>query len=378
MFRAPSLRLGRLFGIPIEVNITWLIVFVLVASTLSLSYYPAAFPDRPVFVDVASGVITALLFFVSIVFHEMSHSLVARAGGIRVEKVTLFVFGGVAEMRDEPTTPGREFVMAIAGPAASILLAAAFGLAAVVMHAWGVSNVWWAPFEYLAIINLSVALFNMLPGFPLDGGRVLRSILWKATGSQLTATRWASGSGQVIGYSLIAIAVFGVLRGNLNLIWIGLVGWFISMLADSSYRQQAVREALHGFSVGDVATREVDFVTGDISVERLVLDHFVAGPHTRYPVVVDGQIVGLVTLDDAKRVGRAEWATTVVADIATTTLKDLVVEEGDSADRLLDHFSRPEAPGALIVRRDGRLGGIVTRSDVTARLRRHGRESEGS
>jgi Zn-dependent protease len=370
--------LGRLFGIPIEVNITWLIVFVLVASTLSISYYPAAFPDRPVFVDVLSGVITALLFFVSIVLHEMSHSLVARAGGIRIEKVTLFVFGGVAQMNDEPATPGREFVMAVAGPAASVLLAAIFGFSAVVMHTLGVSDVWWAPFEYLAIINLSVALFNMLPGFPLDGGRVLRAALWKATGNQLTATRWASGSGQVIGYSLVAIAVFGVLRGSLNLIWLGLVGWFISMLADSAYRQQAVRSALHGFSVGDVATRDVDFVPGDISVERLVLDHFVAGPHTRYPVVVEGQIVGLVTLDGAKGVDRAEWVKTTVADIASTTLKDLVVEESDPADRLLDRFSRPGAPGALIVRSDGRLGGIVTRSDVTARLRRHGWESEGS
>ncbi len=365
--------MGKILGIPLEVNVTWLVVFVLVATSLSFSYYPSAFPDRPVFVDVASGIVTALLFFVSIVFHEISHSLVARAGGIRIDKVTLFMFGGVAQMRDEPATPGREFVMAIAGPLASVLLSALFAASAVVMHFAGVSNVWWGPFEYLAIINLSVALFNMLPGFPLDGGRVLRAALWKITGDQLRATRWASAMGQFIGYSLVALAVFGVLQGNLDLIWLGLVGWFISVLADSAYRQQAMRDALHRQTVSSIASPNVMVVPGDITVERLVFDHFVEGPHTRYPVASRGEVIGLVTLDAAKAIPRARWASTRVEAITRTDLAALVVDADGPADGLLDRFSR-DAPGALIVKRDGHLAGIVTRADITAHLRRTGQE----
>lgn len=373
MFGAPSARMGRIFGIPVEVNATWLVVFVLVAMSLSFNYYPSAFPGRPLSVDVASGIITALLFFVSIIFHETSHALVARAGGIQIEKVTLFMFGGVAQMRDEPATPGREFVMAIAGPLASVLLSALFAVIAVIMYFTGVSNVFWGPFEYLAVINVSVALFNMLPGFPLDGGRVLRAALWKVTGDLLRATRWASAMGQFIGYSLIALSVFGVLRGSLNMIWLGLVGWFISVLADSAYRQQAMRGALHKRTIASIASPNVMVVPGDITVEQLVFDHFVGGPHTRYPVVKRGEVIGLVTLDAAKSIPRDQWASTSVESITWKDLASLVVDADWTAEGLLDRFL-PGSPGALVVKRDGRLAGIVTRADLTKHLRRAGLE----
>jgi len=188
VFNLPSLKLGRIFGIPVEINPTWLIIFVLVAASLSLSYFPALF-DWPTWVSVANGIVTAVLFFASIVIHEMSHSLVARAGGIRIRKVTLFLFGGVAQMEEEPSGPGREFLMAIAGPGASLLLAAVFYVVHAALRSSGVSDMLWAPVEYLALINLSVALFNLLPGFPLDGGRVLRAALWGITGDVLKIGR---------------------------------------------------------------------------------------------------------------------------------------------------------------------------------------------
>lgn len=371
MFDAPSFRMGRLFGIPVEVNVTWFVIFALVAMSLSFSYFPSAFPEWSLGVNLASGIITALLFFVSIVFHEMSHSLVARAGGIKVDKVTLFLFGGVAQMEEDPSTPGREFLMAIAGPAASIFLAVVFASAAVIMHQIGVSDYWWGPAEYLGVINVAVALFNMLPGFPLDGGRVLRALLWKIKGDKLWATRWASNSGQVIGYALVAFAVFGVLQGALNMIWMGLVGWFIAVLADTAYRQQLARSTLHRHSVGSLASKDVMVVPGDITVERLVFDYFVGGPHTRYPVVVDGSVVGLVTLDAAKAIPRKNWASTIVEEITAKDLSALVVESDELADKLLDRF-RKGTPSALIVKKNGYLAGIVTRADIVAYLNRLG------
>jgi len=373
MFETYSIRMGRIFGIPIEVNITWIVVFILVAASLSFSYFPSAFPGRPVGINLASGIITALLFFVSIVIHEMSHSLVARAGGVRVEKVTLFLFGGVAQMEDDPSTPGREFIVAIAGPAASLFLAIGFGTVAVTMASLAVSDVYWAPFQYLGVINVAVAVFNMLPGFPLDGGRVLRALLWRVSGNQLWATLWASRAGQLLGFSLIAIAVFGVAQGSLNLIWMGLVGWFIAMLADSAYKQQMLRDTLQREDVLSVASRTVLVAPADITVEKLIFEYFVEGPHTRYPVVEGETVIGLVTLDDAKRVPRSQWPKTLVAAITNTDLSALVIEASEPADKLLSRM-RKDSSSALIVKQNGHLAGIITRADMTAYLNRSGFE----
>ncbi len=369
MFNLPSLRLGRLFGIPLEINPTWLIIFVLVATSLSFAYFPGEFPDRAPAVNVLSGIITALLFFASIVAHELSHSLVARTGGIKVEKVTLFMFGGVAQMEEEPTSPVREFVMALAGPLASFVLAALFYLGYVVFAAAGISDVVWAPFQYLAFINFFVALFNLLPGFPLDGGRVLRAILWGITGDQLKATLWASRAGQFIGYTMVALAVLGVLGGSLDLIWFGLIGWFIAMIAEGSYRQQLLKATLEGVRVGSVMSPDPVIAPGAITLDRLAEEYFLGGRHSRYPVEVGGSVVGLVSLSDVKRVPRDEWATTTVDEVTDRDLARLLVDESAPAESVFSRLSATE-PGALLVVRDGRLVGIITRADLVSRIRR--------
>lgn len=361
-----SIGIGRVFGIPLEIDPTWLVVFVLVVASLSFSYFPAAFPNRGPVVDVLSGIVTALLFFASIIAHELSHSLVARAGGIRVQRVTLFVFGGVAQMSEEPHGPGAEFLMAIAGPGMSLLLSALFGVGSLWLRVLHVSDLWWAPLEYLALINLSLAIFNLLPGFPLDGGRVLRSLLWAMTGDLLKATRWASGAGQVVGWGLVTAALVGILRGSLELVWLGLVGWFIASIARASYREQAVRSGMHRVRVGDIMTPSPVTVPGEISVNRFVHEYLLAGDHTRYPVMLDGRIIGLVTLDDVKRLPNGVWETTRVADITNADINSLVVPADDPSDVLLDRFSAVPA-GALLVAHDGRLVGIVTRADVMHR-----------
>lgn len=369
MFNLPSVRVGRFFGIPIELNVSWFIVFVLVAVLLSFNYFPSLFPGRPLVVDITSGVITALLFFVSVVLHELTHSLVARAGGIRIAKITLFVFGGVAQMDEEPRTPGREAVMAAAGPAMSLLLAGVFWFATVGLKATGASNVLWAPVEYLAMINLAVAIFNLMPGFPLDGGRVLRAAVWGVTGDLLRATRYASMAGQGIGYVLVALSVWGILvLQQFGFVWLGLIGWFIAGIARNSYQQQVMASRLADFTVGSVMSSPPVVVPGDLTLEQLAHDYFLGQRHSRYPVREGDRIVGLITLAEAKSIPRDRWGSTRVLDVADRDMSRLAVSPQQPLQDVLPLLG-PEEPGALLAMADGRIEGIVTRSDVIQRLR---------
>lgn len=365
MFSFPSLRLGRLFGIPLEIDVSWLVIFALVTLSLSTSYFPAIpqAAGAPTWLLVVVGMVSSILFFASVVAHELCHSLVARAEGGTVDKITLFIFGGVAQIDEEPRTPGKEFLMAAAGPAMSLLLALAcyFGFVWVATAAgpWWV----WAPLQYLSAINLFVGFFNLLPGFPLDGGRVFRSILWAITGDVVKATRWASRSGQLIGWSMVAFAVFGVLQGRTGLIWFGLIGWFIATLAGRAYEQEVVRSRLADVRVSAIMAPSPEYVQGDQSLDQFVNEHLLGRPHSRYPVMHEGAIVGLVTLPDVKSVDRSDWPFTRVLDIADQRLEHLVVDREATVESILPRLAG-DRPGALLVVGDGRLVGLVTRSDV--------------
>lgn len=365
MFDVPSIRVGRVFGIPIEVNASWLVIFALVTLSLATTYYPSV-PEAEgssAALFTVLGAVTSLLFFISVLAHELSHSLVARAEGGGVHKITLFLFGGVAQMDEEPRTPAKEFLMAAAGPGMSLVLAALFFIGFTVATLRGLPWWLWAPLRYLSAINLALGVFNLLPGFPLDGGRVLRSILWAATGDLLKATRWASRSGQFIGWLMVAIAINGVLGGRTDLIWFGLVGWFIASLAGASYRQQVVESKIGGVTVGDIMTPSPEFVDGSLMVDQLVQGYFLGAKHTRYPVIFEGAIVGLVTLAQVKSVDRADWPFVRTVDITDRDLKGLVIESSVSARELMARLAG-DRPGALLVVAEGRLVGIVTRADL--------------
>jgi Zn-dependent protease len=369
VFDIPSIRIGRVFGIPIEVNFSWFIIFALLAFSLSTVVFPSLEESSgapPVLLTIV-GMATALLFFASILAHELSHSLVAKAEGADVDRITLFIFGGVAQIDEEPRTPLREFLMAAAGPGMSLLIAAACSLgyaaASVRELPWWI----WAPLQYLAGINLLVALFNLLPGFPLDGGRVLRSVLWGIMKDLNKATRWASRSGQFIGWTMVFFAVTGVLQGRSDFIWFGLVGWFISSLAGQAYRQQELRAQTEGVKVASIMSPSPEYVSGEISLEQLVQRHFLGGKHSRYPVMVEGSIVGTVSLPDVKRVPREDWPLIRTLDVTERDLSQLVVSHDDAVSSVLGRLSG-DRPGALLVVRDGHLAGIVTRADVIALL----------
>jgi Zn-dependent protease len=315
------------------------------------------------------GALTSLLFFASIIAHELTHSLVTRAEGGRVDKITLFIFGGVAQITDEPRTPGREFFMAASGPAMSVLIAVVSYLAYVLMKGNGVSWWAWSPLWYLAYINLVVGVFNLLPGYPLDGGRVLRSILWAITGDVGKATRWAARSGQAIGWFLVALAAFDLLGGHTELVWFGLLGLFIAWLAGSAYRQQELQSRMAGVSVGDIMTPSPEYVSGDSTIQGFVNDHILGRRHSRYPVMAGGAIVGLVSLPDIKSVPREDWPVRRVIDVTNQDLAALAAPADTPAEAVLPKLAG-DAPGALLVVRDGRLAGIITRADVLDFLNR--------
>jgi Zn-dependent protease/predicted transcriptional regulator len=373
MFGLPSVRLGRPFGIPLEVDASWFFVFFLVASTLTLSYFPAALPEQASTLYVALGLVTALAFFGSLVLHELAHSLVARAGGLKITKVTLFLFGGVSQMEEEPRSPGHEFLLAIAGPATSVVLGlAALGIRALLI-AQEAPDLVWLPFEYLGMINIALAAFNLLPGFPLDGGRVLRALLWGITKDMLKATRWASRSGQAIGMTLIAIAVLGVLRGTFDLVWFAVMGWFLSTMSATAYQQQLLRTALAKVPLRQVMSAPAVLAPGNLSLEEMAHTYFLGGRHTRYPVVENDHVVGLIDLARANEIPREQWATTTVAEVAARDLAGIVAGPEASIDSVLSRLE-PDGPGAILVVEGRRLAGIVTRSDVIKYIRESGRQ----
>ncbi|PKQ36702.1 MAG: site-2 protease family protein [Actinobacteria bacterium HGW-Actinobacteria-1] len=363
VFGLRSFTIGRFFGIPLEVNSSWFLVFFLVAYTLSTSYLPAAMPGQPSSVHVFIALAMTAAFFASIVLHEFAHSLVARAGGLKISRITLFVFGGVSQMEDEPTGPGLEFLMAFAGPAMSLVLSAVCFGAMALMRSAHVTSTLLIPVQYLAYINLSVAVFNLLPGFPLDGGRVLRSILWALTGDMLKATRWASRMGQLLGYALIAIAVVGVLNGSLDLIWFAVMGWFLSTLAGAAYQQQLLKVRLSEVPLSAVMSSPVAFVSSDTTLEEMAHSYFLGGRHSRYPVVSEGKVIGLIELQAMRDMPRDEWASKTVGEAAHTDLAAVVATPDVTIDRVLSRLE-PSGPGAVLVVEDGRLAGIVTRADV--------------
>jgi Zn-dependent protease len=363
VFGLRSFTIGRFFGIPLEVNSSWFLIFFLVAFTLSTSYLPAALPEQNSTVHVFIAIAMTAAFFASIVIHEFAHSLVARAGGLKISRITLFAFGGVSQMEEEPTGPGLEFLIAFAGPGMSLILSGIGFGAMAILRSIEASPMLQIPVEYLTYINLTVAIFNLLPGFPLDGGRVLRSILWAVTGDILKATRWASRMGQLLGYALIAVAVVGVLRGSLDLIWFAVMGWFLSSLAGAAYQQQLVKSRLSEVPLSSIMSSPVTLVPADTTLEEMAHSFFLGGRHSRYPVVSEGRVIGLIELQAIRDLARDQWSTLTAGETANKDLSQVVVTPEVTVDQVLTRLE-PSGPGAVLVVEDGRLSGIVTRADV--------------
>jgi Zn-dependent protease/CBS domain-containing protein len=352
-------QIGRLFGIPLRVHVSWLIIFGLVSWSLAVGYFPALLPGLPARSYWTNAVIAAAMLFASVILHELGHSLVARRRGVEIVGITLFVFGGVSEMKEEPRDARSEFEVAVVGPVISLGLAGLFGALGAFAHRSLGAVPLVALLSYLAGINLILAIFNLLPAFPLDGGRILRAILWGAQRNLERATRTATAVGRGVALVIIAIGIFQFLGGHVGGLWLALIGWFIMQAGAAGRLQASLRHALGGLRVRDVMTREVQMVAAEASVADLIEQYFTRHTYGGYPVQRNGDAIGLVTLHDLKKAPAAERAATRVEEIMAPVTDALVI---DPDTPVVDAFNRmlSTRTGRLLVLDRGRLVGLIT------------------
>jgi Zn-dependent protease/CBS domain-containing protein len=356
-------RLFRLLGIPISVDISWLIILVLLTWNL-VTQFATEVPGLSTFEYVGLALITAVAFFTCIVLHELGHAVVARATGLPIRGITLFIFGGVAELSEEPKSAGGEFVMAIAGPVVSAVLGALFLL----LYAVGTASGWPAPpleaFKYLGLINLVLIGFNMIPAFPLDGGRVLRSILWGATGSLRKSTYWASLLGRGFAWVLIIAGVYNVLNQSvISGIWLGIIGLFLNNVARGSYQQVLVRQALGGEPVRRFMNTQPIVVPPETNLRDFVEDYVYRYHRKAFPVGTEGRLDGYVSTHHLSDIPRGEWETHTIADVMERDLKPLSIRPDADALKALGKMQRTGLSRLLVVE-DDRLVGIVSLKDL--------------
>lgn len=357
-----AISIGRVLGIEIRLDTSWFIVFALVTWSLSGHYFPMAHPGWSSETYWSLGLVTSLLFFASVVGHELAHSLVARANGIQVRDITLFIFGGAAQLADEPRRARDEFVMALAGPAMSLGLAGIFGLL------WqlgaGTDDGLHALAGWLASINLMLGLFNLIPGFPLDGGRVLRAAIWGLGGDLKRATLIATAVGRYVAFALILWGVWRVFSGDwAGGIWIAFIGWFLDSAATRSSQQLVLDDLLAGHTVAEVMWTDCPRVPRHLTLDALVEHTMLPSLRTCFPVVEVGEVVGLITLDQVRSVAREQWSTTRVGDVMVPLPQLEPVRPDEGLSGILERMTRDDLAQLPVM--DGqRLVGLLSRSQL--------------
>ncbi len=312
MFRH-TIPIGRIFGISVDLDYSWFLVLGLLTWMLAVSYYPAEFAGWGAAQYWLVGLATAVMLFVSVLIHELGHAVVARKYGMPVPRIVLFIFGGVSEIGGEPPSAPAEFWIAIVGPIVSFVLAAFFWEIEPLLYSWPQL---YALAKYLALLNLILGVFNLIPGFPLDGGRVLRAVLWYFTGKYRRATAIAATTGRFIGFLLIFLGVWKALRGDfIGGLWTAFIGWFLESAAASQLQQEVLKSLLGDHKVHDAMQRDFPQISGDITLQKLV-DNYILPGGVRY-FVVNGEegVAGLVTLACVQKVPRSEWPTTNASQV---------------------------------------------------------------
>lgn len=386
-----GIHVGRLFGININIDWSWFFIFLLVTWQLGV-VFGDFHPEWGLALRWGTALVAAILFFASVLAHEMAHSLMARAQGLPVRRITLFLFGGVSNIEREPPSPRAEFLIAVVGPITSIVLGIAFTILGSVTSPVDMTMA--EPVEafaqlsplntlllWLGPINVVLGIFNLIPGFPLDGGRILRSILWAATDSLRRATRWASWVGQGVAWLLIITGiamVFGVTvpffgTGFLGGLWLAFIGWFLNSAAIQSYQQVLVQDILEDVPITHIMRRNPPTVSPNSSVSALVHDHIMGTDDHAFPVQENGRLLGMVALEDVRGVSRNQWDTTLVREIMTPAEELLTVSADDCADEALNKL-RERDVRQLPVLSNGELTGLVRRRDIVRWIQLQGEE----
>lgn len=364
-----NVSLGRIFGVRIEIHWSLVLIFALALSNLGFGVFRTWHPEWSPAVVWTTATGAALLLFVSIVLHELSHSLVARLHGIGIRGITLFMFGGVSRMERDASTPAAEFAIAVAGPAMSLLI----GIASLLAATGGntaplVSEIESAgPLRSLLLwlgpVNILLGIFNLLPAFPLDGGRVFRSVVWWATGDLLKATRWAAIAGTFFAWGLIAFGIVSVLDGLIiQGVWLVLIGWFLNHMARIGYEQQHLRSVLDGVTASGIMHTDLGAVPVDLPVSRLIDEYLLTRGQTDFAVVADGRLEGLVRLDDVRAVPNAERSETTVESVMTRVEKLVAVQGAEPATVLLQELESGNDPVFVVDR--GHIVGWVHQRDI--------------
>jgi Zn-dependent protease/predicted transcriptional regulator len=365
-----QIKLGRIFGIQIGLHYSWLIIALLVALSLAAQFH-AVNPQWGEVTIWATANVTAALFFVSIILHELSHAAVAKSRGLPVRSITLFALGGVAQIEKDATDPKTEFWMAIVGPLASVIIGAVcLGLASVL--GWRASTAAATPLVamlmWLGVINIALGVFNMIPGYPLDGGRVLRAIVWWVTGDADRATRIASLSGQFVAFVFIVWGVFRFFNGaGFGGLWMAFIGWFLLDAARASYAHLKITETLRGIRVGDVMTQDCPRVDGLDNLQTLVDEHLLRTGQRCFVVEEKGQVAGIITPHEVKAVPRTRWPYTTVDEVMRPLDRLHTVGPDTSVTEALETMGREDV-NQLPVIKDGRIAGIISRSHILRTL----------
>nr|MDQ3823478.1 site-2 protease family protein [Actinomycetota bacterium] len=357
-----NLTLGRLGGVDVRINWSWLVVFALIVWSLAASVFPSQNPELSDRVHLAMGVVAALVFFASVLLHELGHAWQARREGMEINGITLWLFGGVAEFKGAFPSPGAEFRIAIAGPLVTLVLGVAFLLSALAPLPSAVDGV----AAWLGYINVSLLVFNLIPALPLDGGRVLRSALWRARHDLAWATRVAAEIGRGFGYLFIALGVvMFVVQGSFSGAWLAFIGWFLLQAATAEARYVATDQALAGLRVRDLMARNPVAVDPDLTVGRFMDEIAASGRFTTYPVVDrSGRPVGLLSFRAVAAIPRSEWdARRVRESMIPLEQVPLLDESARAVDALAELSSRPGANRGLVVD-DGHLEGLLSITDL--------------
>lgn len=390
-----GISIGKIFGIQITVDYSWIFIFLLVTWNLTFGVFPLWHPNWGLPLSLFVAIIASLLFFASVLAHELAHSVVAKSRGLSVSQITLFILGGVSNLTSEPTSPGTEFVMAVVGPLTSIIIGA-LSLLIVDLSAnhfivffsnpiFFLSQL--TPLQTLLLwlgpVNILVGLFNLIPGFPLDGGRIFRSIVWAITHNFEKSTRIASFLGQLIGWLFIlsgVLMIFGVsiplFGSGLQGLWLIFIGLFLNAAAGQSYQQVMVEDQLKNVEVENVMRSQFQTIQEDAPVKDLINNYFLKSSDRSFPVMKDGELSGLVSLEDVKDVDQTNWEKEEVKDVMTSITELETVSPKEDLTHALGKISEKDLAQVPVIK-DHHLVGMLDRRDILLWLQIHANDSNG-
>lgn len=372
-----TIPLGRWAGVPVGLHWSVALTLVLIASSLAESVLPDLDPGETRVTYWVAGVLIAVVFFASLIAHELAHTVVARRNGVQVDSITLWLLGGVSRFQSEPDDPGVELRLSLAGPAMSLALGALWWALAALVSVAGAPTIWVNALLWLAFINLVLAVFNMLPAFPLDGGRVLRAILWRQS-DRLGATRIAVGVGRVFAFMLVGFGVLLVFSGALvSGVWFMLLGWFVEVAGRAEEASTMQRDLVSTARIADVMSTPVRTVEPGLGVDEFLHEHVLHEHHNAFPVLRDGVVVGMVGLENLRRPATGSWEGVTVGEIATPLFGVPILEPGGSLVEAMDEMARLGVSRALVLDA-GELIGIVTHTDLVRALQVHSLETARS